>query len=74
VTTSTGRVSGAVGKRYWVLVMVIVILGLSLLFSFNFSSGQFRNDVWSTLISGVQISTLVVVVAILLLWVRSRDQ
>lgn len=62
--------STVIGKRYWVIAVVAVILGLSLLLSFDFATGGFRADAWSTFIAAVQISTLVVVVAILVLWVR----
>lgn len=62
--------STVIGKRYWVIAVVAVILGLSLLFSIDFATGGFRPDAWSTFIAAVQISTLVVVVAILVLWVR----
>ena len=63
----------SVGKRYWIIVVVAIILGLSLLFSFDFSSGQFGASTWSNLISGVQVSTLVVVIAFFLWWARGRD-
>ncbi|HYM40082.1 MAG TPA: hypothetical protein VEY12_08075 [Thermoplasmata archaeon] len=69
-----GPTSGIVGKRYWILVVVAIILGLSLLVSFDFSSGQFGASMWSNLISGVQVSTLVVVIAFFLWWARSRDR
>ncbi len=62
--------STTIGKRYWIIAMVAVILGLSLLFSIDFVGGGFRPDAWSNFIAAVQISTLVVVVAILVLWVR----
>ncbi len=68
------RASTAVGKRYWIIAGVAVVLGLSLLLSYDFTSGQFRPDVWSTFIAAVQISTLVVVIAILILWVRSSGR
>ena len=74
MTTSQPRPSGSVGRRYWILVVIGVILGMSLLVSFDFTSGQFRPEVWSTFISGVQVSTLIVVVVFLLLWVRSHEQ
>ncbi len=62
--------STAIGKRFWIIAVVAVILVVSLLLSFDFSGGRFRPDVWSTFIAAVQISTLVVVLAILVLWVR----
>lgn len=74
VTTSPAQASGRAGRRYWFVVVVLAILALSLLFSYDFTSGQFSPSLWSNLISGVQVSTLVGVVAILLLWVRSHDQ
>lgn len=73
MTTSPTQSSRTIGRRLWVLVVVVVILGLSLLLSFDFSSGSFAPSAWSNLISAVQISTLVVVLALLFMWVRSRD-
>ncbi len=67
-------VSTSVGKRYWIVALVAAILGLSLLVSFDFATGQFRPDMWSTFIAAVQVSTLVVVVAILVLWVRTSSR
>ncbi len=74
MATPPARASGAFGKRYWAIIVVVVILGLSLLFSFDFTSGQFGASAWSNLISGVQVGTLVVLVAFFLWWARSRDQ
>ncbi len=73
MTTPEGQVSGAVGKRYWVLVAVVAIIGLSLLFSYDFTSGAFNANTWSNLISAVQVSTLVVVIAFFLWWARLRE-
>lgn len=72
LTTSQERVSGAVGRRYWIVVVVVIILGLSLLLSYDFASGHFSPSAWSNLISGVQVSTLVVVIAFFFWWTRSR--
>lgn len=71
---SPAPVSGSIGKRYWVVLVVIVILALSLLLSFDFASGRFAASAWSNLISGVQVSTLVVVIAFFLWWARGRDR
>ncbi len=67
-------VSATMGKRYWIVAVVAVILGLSLLLSFDFTTGQFSPDLWSNFIAAVQISTLVVVIAILVLWVRGGSR
>jgi len=71
MTTSQTQASPAVGKRYWIVVVIVVILGLSFLLSYNFTSGGFGPNTWSNFIAGVQISTLIGIVAILWLWVRS---
>ena len=64
--------SPRVGRRYWIVVVIVVILALSLLLSYDFSAGTFGPDTWSNFIAGVQLSTLIGVVGILWLWVRSR--
>ena len=74
MTASSARVSGGDGWRYAVVIGVVAILALSLLVSINLSNGQLGVMAWSNFISGVQISTLLVVVALLLLWVRSRER
>ena len=74
MTPSPPLESETVGKRYWMVAVVVVILALSLLLSFDFGPDQFTADAWSNFISGVQISTLVVVLALVLLWARSRSR
>ncbi len=72
MTTSQTQPPSAVGKRYWIVVVIVVILGLSLLLSYDFTSGGFSPNTWSNFIAGVQISTLIGIVGVLWLWVRSR--
>ena len=73
MTPSQTPPSRAIGKRAWIVVVIVVILALSLLLSYDFTSGSFGPNTWSNLISAVQISTLIGVVGILWLWVRSRE-
>ena len=64
--------SPRVGRGYWIVVVIVVILGQSLLLSYDFSAGAFGPNTWSNFIAGVQLSTLIGVVGILWLLVRSR--
>ena len=71
---SPAPVSGSIGKRYWVVLVVIGILARSLLLSFEFASGRFAASAWSTLISGVQGSSLGGGSAFFLWRARGRDR
>ena len=73
MTPSQTPPSRALGKRAWIVVVIVVILALSLLLSYYFTSGSCSPNTCSNLISAVQISTLIGVVGILWLWVRSRE-
>lgn len=73
MATPGAQRSRRIGNRVWIFVLVVIIIGLSVVFSFDWTAATFRVDAWSTFISGVQISTLVVVLALLFVWVRSRE-
>lgn len=72
MTASSTPPARTVARRHGTVVGIDAILGLSLLLSYDFSGRTYGSDTWPNFIAGVQVSTLIGVVGILWLWVRSR--